>query len=122
MEFAKEYFGEWVKDDKYEYAELLWLWYDYYTETYDRRLPNVVSPYDSTSVIPVGESRNASGKNAALIRNDIYWVAKHYGIDNELMQRAKVNRFQKGEAAQYRIDLFLQYREQGKFRFMQVVL
>ncbi|PKR82456.1 hypothetical protein [Heyndrickxia camelliae] len=38
MNFKQEYIYEWSQDDSYEKAQLLWLWYDYHTEMYDREL------------------------------------------------------------------------------------
>lgn len=57
MRFKNEYLGEFHQDEEYEKAQMLWLWYDYHTETFDRKLWSVKpSIYDETMVILTSRS------------------------------------------------------------------
>lgn len=120
MDFRNECLGSWIVDEEYEKAQLLWLWYDYYTEVYDRSLWGTVpSKHDDTIVVFKSfEAQALSDKNAQKTRKEIYGVAEHYNISHQEMQKAKIDGFRSRTKMQRRIDAFLEYEKLGKFDFM----
>lgn len=115
-----EYLGNWTDDDEYNKAQLLWLWYDYYTETYDRSLWGTVpSKHDETMVVFKScEARCLANKNAERVRKEIYAVAEQCNINNEVMMKAKNDSFRGRMKMQGRLETFVEYEKQGKFSFI----
>lgn len=120
MEFKNEYLGSWMLDYKYEKAQLIWLWYDYYTEIYDRALWGTTAfKYDETMVVFKSyEAHSLSNKNAHKLRKEIYRIALYCNIDHETMSEAKSDSFRGSPKMQNRLETFLEYRTQNKFAFM----
>lgn len=120
MDFKSDYLGIWVKDDEYDKAQLLWLWYDYHTEIYDRSLWGTApSRHDETMVVFRSyESQSLASKNAAEIRRKIYNIAKYYNISNETMMNTKNDSFRGRMKIQVRLDMYEEYNKQGKFSFI----
>jgi hypothetical protein len=120
MEFESAYLGDWYQDKEYEQAQLLWLWYDYYTEVFDRSLWSArPSRYDETMVTltsPLAHSE--SNKNAMKIRNHMYEVAREYGISTEAMHKAKTDSYRNACKMQVRMDTYLELDKLGEFSFI----
>ncbi|MGF9745719.1 hypothetical protein ABEX05_00335 [Bacillus velezensis] len=117
MNFKREYLGYCINNT----ADMLWLWYDYYTEIFDRSLPyTVTAPDDETGVIPIQFPYTSwSYNNAQKLLNDIYWVAKVHGVSAEEMFRAKMSEVRGKSSSQNRIDLFLKLDKKGQFEFIK---
>jgi len=120
VNFKQEYFHYFEHDDKYDKAQLLWLWYDYYTEMYDRTLwSQRPSPYDETMVIlDSHEARSLSNRNAGELRKKIAEIARYYEIDNDTLNRAKSDSFRNRPKMNKRIEEYLQYDKLGKLNFI----
>jgi hypothetical protein len=92
MEIGKNYLKHSYyteRSDMLNKAYLLWLKYDYETEMYDQHLPNVPSPNNDGSVMPVGRWLQVSNQNAMKCRKTIYEIANHYCIPTEVMSEEK---------------------------------
>lgn len=124
MDFRTEYLYEWVHDEDYEKAELLWLWYDYYTEIYDRGLWSQYHSKNDETMVLLGspEARKLSNQNAARIRQYIYSVARHFNISDRIMFDTKNDNYRYATKMQKRIDDFIELNNQGKFKFIYEVL
>lgn len=120
MDFQREYLCEWIQNDEYEKAELLWLWYDYHTEVYDRGLwSQRPSKYDETMVmLESHDARRLSNQNAIKLKQYIYEVAKKFNISDRIMQDSKNDNYRYATKIQKRIDDFLELDRQGKFKFI----
>lgn len=119
MNFQREYLGYYIHNT----ADMLWLWYDYHTEIFDRSLPyTVATPGDETGVIPTRFPYTIwSHNNAQKLLNDIYGIAKAHGVSAEEMFRAKMSEVRGRSSSQDRIDLFLNLDKKGQFEFIKVM-
>ncbi|MFP2985355.1 hypothetical protein KM776_11115 [Bacillus velezensis] len=119
MNFQREYLGYCINNT----ADMLWLWYDYHTEIFDRSLPyTVVAPDDETTAIPTRFPYTSwSNNNAQKLLNDIYWIANAHGVSAEEMFRAKMSEVRGKSSSQDRIDLFLKLDKKGQFEFIKDV-
>ncbi|MCY9011436.1 hypothetical protein MOE50_21045 [Bacillus inaquosorum] len=117
MNFQREYLGYSIHNT----ADMLWLWYDYHTEIFDRSLPyTVTAPNDETAVIPTRLPYTSwSYNNAQKLLNDIYWIAKAHGVTAEEMFRAKMSEVRGRSSSQDRIDLFLKLDKKGQLEFIK---
>ncbi|MEK4824596.1 hypothetical protein NSS71_08555 [Niallia sp. FSL W8-0951] len=120
MDYKREYFCEWMKDEKYEKALLLWLWYDYQTETYDLSLWGIMpSKFDETMVVFNNyEAKKLSSINAERVRREMNSIADKHEIDYETMILAKNDSFRGRMKMQARLELYLEYEKMGKFNFI----
>ena len=119
MDYKREYFCEWMKDEKYEKAQLLWRWYDYQTETYDLSLWGIMpSKFDETMVVFNNyEAKKLSSINAGRVRREMNSIADKNKIDYETMILAKNDSFRGRMKMQARLELYLEYEKMGKFNF-----
>ncbi|WP_437132732.1 hypothetical protein [Bacillus atrophaeus] len=117
MNFQQEYLGYCIHNT----ADMLWLWYDYHTEIFDRSFPyTVAAPDDETAVIPTRFPYTSwSYNNAQKLLKDIYWIAKAHGVSSEEMFRAKMSEVRGRSSSQDRIDLFLKLDKKGQFEFIK---
>ncbi|WP_350253628.1 hypothetical protein [Bacillus halotolerans] len=118
MSFQKEYYLKYEKSDT---ADLLWLWYDYHTEVFDRSLPSTIpSPNDKTAVIPTRFPYTIwSYENAQKLKNEIYWIAKDQGVTAREIFQAENSQSRERGSSQNRIDLFLELDKKGQFEFIK---
>jgi hypothetical protein len=124
LRFENQYLFEWQRDENYEKAELLWLWYDYHTEMYDRGLwSKCPSPNDDTMVILASpEARKLSNQNATRVRNYMLNIARNYCLSDEVIHSAKMSSYRSKSKMQKRIDDFEELDSQGKFKFIYELL
>ncbi|MGG0943442.1 hypothetical protein ABE143_14455 [Bacillus subtilis] len=118
MNFQREYLGYYIHNT----ADMLWLWYDYHTEIFDRSLPyTVATPDDETAVIQTRFPYTIwSYNNAQKLLKDIYWIAKTHEVSAEEMFQAKMSEVVRGRSSsQNRIDLFLELDKKGQFKFIK---
>ncbi|PLR72238.1 hypothetical protein [Bacillus sp. UMB0728] len=123
MNFKQEYISEWVQDDAYEKAELLWLWYDYQTEIYDRSLwGQRPAPDDETMVILTSpEARGLSNKNALKYRRLLLQVASCFNISDEILHNTKNNSYRNKSRMSKRIEDYLYLEKLGEFDFIKEI-
>jgi hypothetical protein len=109
--------NEWAAYDK---AELLWLWYDYYTEIYDRGLwSQHTSEYDDTLVVLTDpEAIKMSNQNAQRVKKYIYDIARSYNISDKIMFDMKNDNYRMVTKMQKRIDDFIEFDNKGEFKFI----
>jgi len=93
--------------EKDKLAQMLWLWYDYHTEKYDRTLPHTpVGRWGEALVI--GEEfvklSNGYARNLYLKMKKVSFI---FGIEEEFMFKAKMSDFR----AVHVDKMFDQYRE-----------
>lgn len=81
--------GEYIKNS---FAELLWLYYDYTTEMYDRSLPHHESPHEKGEAMVFPHYRRFSDQYARQVRRFINGVAEYYGVTSEEMHHEKIRR------------------------------
>ncbi|MCY7767992.1 hypothetical protein [Bacillus inaquosorum] len=117
MNFQREYLGYCIHNT----ADMLWLWYDYHTEIFDRSLPyTVAATHDKTAVIPTRFPYTIwSYNNAQKLLKDIYWIAKAHEVSAEEMFQAKMSEIRGRSSSQNRIDLFLELDKKGQFKFIK---
>lgn len=115
MKFKNEYLGYFHRDGEYEKAQLLWLWYDYHTEVFDRSLWSArPSKSDETMVALMTPLAHAeSNKNAMKVRKYMYEVAKRYNISLAAMHKAKVDGYRSVCEMQVRMDIYLKLDKSG---------
>lgn len=122
--FKKEFLGEWYQDDEYEKAQLLWLWYDYQTEIFDRSLWSArPSKYDETMVTLTTPLAHAeSNRNAMTTRSSMYEIARGYNISSEIMHKAKTDSYRNNCKMQVRLDTYSKLEELGEFMFINELI
>ncbi|MEK4025429.1 hypothetical protein [Sporosarcina sp. FSL W7-1283] len=120
MEFKNEYLGYFHQDDDYEKAQLLWLWYDYHTEIFDRSLWSAKPSRNDESMVVLASSlaHAESNRNAMKIRNDMYEIAKSYNISHDVMHKAKTDNYRNSCKMKVRMDTYLKLYDLGKLNFI----
>ncbi|MEK4025430.1 hypothetical protein [Sporosarcina sp. FSL W7-1283] len=116
MEFKNEYLGEFYQDEEYEKAQLLWLWYDYHTEVFDRSLWSARDETAVTLTTPLAHSE--SNRNAMKIREYMYEVARRYNISSSAMHKAKTDGYRNACKMQNRMDTYLALDRLEEFNFI----
>lgn len=119
--FEREYLNAWQeKDEAYTKAEMLWLWYDYQTEIFDRSLLSAFpDKLDDTMVTfhsPLDHS--LAGRNAASVRKEIMDIARFYKIPDEVLQQVKMSMERMRSTMQSRIVQFVACDALGYFDFI----
>lgn len=120
MRFKNEYLGEFYQGEEHEKAQLLWLWYDYHTEIFDRGLWSAKPfRYDETMVVLTSRlAQKESDMHVWRVRTHIYEVAKNLNISSEIMNRAKIDSYRSPCKMQDRIDAYLELNAIGEFDFI----
>lgn len=85
-------------------AELLWLYYDYHTETFDQALPHVPDRYDKGAVMVRGPWQVLSNRYAGNLRRRVFDMAKFFQIPEEVWEYERKARMQFN--TQYQLDKY----------------
>lgn len=124
MKFKNEYLGYFQPDEEYEKAQLLWLWYDYHTEVFDRSLwgsrPSISDATMAALTTPLSHSK--SSRNARKMRELIYAVSKEYNISEKTMREAKNDNYRNIHKIQSRMSIYLELEELKRFNFIERIL
>lgn len=123
-EFKTEYQHA-IEDPNDLKAELLWLWYDYHTEIYDRSLPSCTYPFKGDPTMSMAtnpDDRALSGRYSASVKEQLRIVANYYKIPDLSVQRARNNNERMNARMQHRLDVFEALNRRSAFKFFSNVL
>ena len=111
-------FSIFYTDEEFKKAELLWLWYDYKTEMYNRFLGGVPSEHDKTKTMV---HENLKSLSVKYMRNSMYVlisIARKYGISNIVLDEAELDSYRIRSNAQKRVDEYLIREADGEMQFI----